>query len=188
MSLFVAACDAVRQTFFCTVFGLHHTNKNGGMRGSTVMPGAGDFIIEMLREPQAMSGSIRAAKIKAAEDGWEQAFKVEKIELPGIVLHTSLVLVPVTATARPQGGRGWPDIAVCRDILAGIDDQWMRGQPWCHATNSSRSAVSNIMQKWNLPRPVVKDILEKWNAEGVIEEAMRDTRLHIKGYRKLASI
>src|SRR4029077_15901285 len=68
MTLFVAACDAIRQRFLATVFGLHHTNKNGGMRGSTVMPGAGDFIIEVRREPGAMQGSIFATKIKAAED------------------------------------------------------------------------------------------------------------------------
>ena len=34
MSLFIAACDAVRQQFQATVFGLHHTSRNGNMRGS----------------------------------------------------------------------------------------------------------------------------------------------------------
>jgi hypothetical protein len=170
------------------VFGLHHTNKSGGMRGSTVIPGAGDFIIEMVREPGAMTGSIVAVKIKAAEDGWEQAFKVEKITLPGIVEHTSLALVPTAQPPKHEGGRGWPDLAVCRSILAAIDEQWMAGQPWCHASNSSRSAVENIMQKWNLKRPIVKDILGKWTAEKIIEEAERDTKNHIKGYRKLVGI
>ena len=43
------------------------------------MPGAGDFMIEVRREPGAMAGSIFAKKIKDGEDGWEQHFKVEKI-------------------------------------------------------------------------------------------------------------
>ena len=78
MTLFMSACDAVRQRFGTVVFGVHHTNANGKFRGSTVMPGAGDFILEVRREPGAMAGSIFAFKIKDGEDGWEQHFKVEK--------------------------------------------------------------------------------------------------------------
>ena len=33
MTLFVAACDAVRQRFLTTVLGLHHTSRNGNIKG-----------------------------------------------------------------------------------------------------------------------------------------------------------
>jgi hypothetical protein len=69
MTLFVAACDAVRQRFRATVIGVHHTSRHGNMRGSTVFPGAADFLIEVNREEGAMQGFIKAVKIKAAEDG-----------------------------------------------------------------------------------------------------------------------
>ena len=36
MTLFVGACDAVRERFNAAVFGIHHTNKEGGFRGSNV--------------------------------------------------------------------------------------------------------------------------------------------------------
>ena len=105
--MFVAACDAVRQLFDATVIGLHHTNANGGFRGSTVMPGAGDFLIEVRREPGAKAGSIYAKKIKDDEDGWEQAFKViteRKSHCPGIVARTNLVVESDAAPEQREGG------------------------------------------------------------------------------------
>jgi len=185
MSLFVAACDAVRQRFLATVFGLHHTSRNGNMRGSTVMPGAGDFIIEVRREPGAMSGSIYAFKIKAAEDGWEQPFAVTEVVLNGIVRHTSLMIDPVDEAPKNAPGRGWPDAAVCREILSAIDDQWKKGDPWCFATNSSRSGVTNIVKKWPIKRDIAKDILATWTAQGMIEEVEYNAKTHAKGYRKV---
>lgn len=92
MTLFVSACDAVRQRFGCIVVGVHHTARAGNMRGSTVFPGAGDFILGVEREPGATEGKIIATKIKAAEDGWEQAFRVEEVALP--FANTSLVVCP----------------------------------------------------------------------------------------------
>ena len=153
------------------VFGIHHTNKNGEFRGSTVMPGAGDFMIEVRREPGAMAGSIVAKKIKDGEDGWEQNFKVEKIALGDFGSNTSLVVDPVDQQpARESGSGGWPSREICKEILAAIHEQWMKGKPWCHAHNSSRAAVSNIAKRWNLNATVVVDILTSWTARGIIEE------------------
>ena len=148
------------------------------------MPGAGDFIIEVRREPGAMSGSIFAFKIKAAEDGWEQPFKVTKIMLDGIVEHSSLMVDPVDVAPKVERGRGWPETAVCREILSAIDDAWATGQPWCFASNSSRSAVTHMMKKWNLKRPIARDIMETWSAEGVIVETVYSSKDHIKGFKK----
>lgn len=183
MTLFVAACDAVRQRFKTTVIGVHHTSRSGNMRGSTVFPGAGDFLIEVNREEGAKHGFIKAAKIKAAEDGWEQHFKVEEIQLGDIGGHSSLVLVATDETPKQEQNNGWPNIDICKQIVAAISEQWQAGRPWCFAHNSSRSAVANISKRWKLKRALVVDMLGTWTANEVIVEAERDTKNHVKGYR-----
>jgi AAA domain/Bifunctional DNA primase/polymerase, N-terminal len=188
MTLFVAACDAVRQKFNTTVIGVHHTSRSGNMRGSTVFPGAGDFLIEVNREEGSKQGFIKATKIKAAEDGWEQHFKVEEIQLGDIGGHKSLVVESTDEKPKEEHQNGWPDTDVCRQIIAAIDEQWKSGKPWCFAHNSSRYAVANISKRWSLPRHLVADILSTWTANGVIEEGERDTKTHVKGYRVVAGI
>ncbi|WP_439407929.1 AAA family ATPase [Bradyrhizobium sp. DASA03076] len=186
VSLFVGACEALQKAFGCIVVGIHHTNASGGFRGSTVMPAAGDFIIEVRREAGVMTGSIFAAKIKDAEDGWEQNFKVSKIELDDD--KVSLVVDPVHDKAKREGKTSWPSRAVCQEILAAIHEQWVKKNPWCYAGNTSRAAVPIIMTRWGLKRAVVKDILSSWTANGIIEEVVYDTKNKQRGYRKLVDI
>jgi hypothetical protein len=186
MTLFVAACDAVRQRFGATVVGIHHTARAGNMRGSTVIPGAGDFVLEVRREPGAMHGSIFASKVKAAEDGWEQFFIVTKKTASDIGGHTSLVID--STDAKPAGEDVWPHRDICRQILAAIDEQWMSGFPWCHAQNSSRSALKNIALRWQLDRGQVQKLLDHWTANGIIREDTVSAKKRIKGYQKLLEI
>ena len=183
MSLFVAACDAVRLRFNTVVLGVHHTNKDGGIRGSSVIPGAATFLIEARREENATEGSIYAEKIKDAPDRWEQHYKVNTVDLG--FGHTSLALDPMEAPAQEHN---LPPMNVCREILHAIDVQWQRGMPWCHAQNSARSAVSNISLRWGLERDVVKFLLDKWRANERIEEQECDAKNHIRGYRKIGEI
>jgi len=185
MTLFVKACDAVRIRFGATVIGVHHTNAAGGFRGSTVMPGAGDFMIEMRREAGALEGSIFAKKIKDAEDGWEQHFRIVKIELGGLEARSSLVLEPVDEAPKREPQTAWPDRDICRQILAAIDEAWSKGRPWCYARNSSRCAIPVIMKRWQLKREIVDDILLTWTTNGVIAEEVCDAKNHLSGYRKL---
>jgi hypothetical protein len=187
MTIFVAACDAVRQRFGSTVIGIHHTARAGNMRGSTVIPGAGDFIVEVKREAGALTGSITAAKIKAGEDGWEQFFKVEKIQLGNIGGNSSLALDPIDVIPR-DNGNGWPERDVCRAILAAIEEQWVAGEPWCFAHNTPRAAIINIVKRFHLDRDVVKDMLETWVANKVITEEVFNIKNQTKGYRKLMDI
>jgi hypothetical protein len=189
MTLFVRACELIQLEFQCIVIGVHHTNKNGAIRGSTVLPGAGDFLLETRRETGQDTGTMVLQKVKDGEDGIELPFSVTKVDLPGIIPRTSLVVDPDGASAAARAaGPSWPDIAVCRDILAELDRQWWSGTPWCFATNSPRSAVTNISKKWQLKREVVKDMLASWNANGIITEIEQNAKTHVKGYKKLVSI
>ena len=189
MTMFVAACDAVRQLFDATVIGLHHTNANGGFRGSTVMPGAGDFLVEVRREPGAKSGSIYAKKIKDDEDGWEQAFKVIEIPLPGIVARTNLVVESDAAPEQREGGnKEKASFDVREQILSELHKAWGDGKPWSHALNSDRSGVNIIMKRWGQSKKNAQDILNTWLAKDIIEVAVFSTKTKTKGYRKMKDL
>jgi len=88
MTLFIGACDAVRQTFQTTVVGVHHTSRQGNLRGSTVFDGAADFLYAIEREEGEKVGEIHAKKIKSAPDGWSMSFELKQTwnpETPGRV-------------------------------------------------------------------------------------------------------
>ena len=188
MSIFVAACDAVRNRFNTTVVGVHHTNYAGGIRGSTVIPGAGDFLLETRREEGADTGSIYTKKIKDGEDGWERFFEVKRIPLGDIKGSTSLAVDGIDNEAPKATSDDWPDKDTLRKILAAIAEQWFRKQPWCFAKTSPRSAVVNIMKRWRITRKVVDDILAEWTANEIIVHDVCDAKQHLTGYRKLTDI
>ena len=185
MTVFVRACDLVRQKFNTVVFGLHHTARAGNMRGSTVIPAAGDFVIEMRREVGAWEGSFYVSKLKAGEDGWEQHFKIMKVDVGLAGEYSSLVLEPTDEEPKREPGMAWPDRDICRQILAAIDEAWSKGRPWCFARNTSRSAITNITKRWRLTQETVEDILATWTANGVVTEEVCDAKNHISGYRKM---
>jgi hypothetical protein len=189
MTLFVAACDAVRQLFGATVVGLHHTNANGGFRGSTVMPGAGDFLIEVRREPGARAGSIYAKKIKDDEDGWEQPFKMIEVPLPGIVARTNVVVESDTPPEQREGGnKEKASFDVREQILSELHRAWSAGNAWSHNFGSSRSGVKVVMKRWGLSRNAATEVLDTWLARDIIREEVYDTKNKSKGYRKLKDL
>ena len=191
MSLFVRACEYIQHEFQCIVVGVHHTNKNGGMRGSTVIPGAGDFLLETRRETGAETGTMVLQKVKDGEDGVELPFKWIKVDLPGIVPRTSLVVDPAgdaKPAAAANAGGDLPDITVCREILAALAMAWFNKMPWCKSANGARPAVDMIMGRWQLKRDTAKKLLSLWMANGVIESDVYDKKNKLSGYRKLIDL
>lgn len=195
MTLFVAACDAVRQRFRATVIGVHHTSRGGNMRGSTVFPGAGDFLVEVNREEGAMHGSIKATKIKAAEDGWEQPFKVEQIEIGDIAGHKSLVVDASDGEQPKADGAKWPDASVCRDILGHIRTEWFSGKPLSTAPQTKKSgryAPAVISKKFNLEIGLVEWMLQQWlevrDPDPVLAVEMVNTVTKAMGLKVVGSI
>lgn len=191
MTLFVAACDAVRQRFGATVIGIHHTSRNGNMRGSTVFPGAGDFLVEVNREEGASHGSITATKIKAAQDGWEQHFTAEEIHLGDIAGHKSLVVSAACAPPPEDHSDGWPDKEVCRRILRAIDDAWLKKQPWSsfpQAKKQGRFAPKIISEIFEVAPPVAQDMVEKWLMNSVLTVEIFDPHTKGRGLRVTGGI
>jgi hypothetical protein len=71
MGAFVRTCDAIQEEYGCCVLAIHHTNKSGGLRGSTVLPAAADAIIELRKEGKASIHklALRAEKLKDGDVG-----------------------------------------------------------------------------------------------------------------------
>ena len=187
MTIFVQACEAVYKRFGCVVVGIHHSNNQGGIRGSSVIPGAGDFLIEVKRSLGEMKGSIVARKVKDAEDGWEQFFTVDKVSAGLLGGTTSLVLNAVPG-GTPKPDDWLPPLHTCREILAGMEDEWIAGRPWCFAKNVARWAVRNISLRWGLEPKNVERLLAHWVAKNVIAHDVCDAKKHVSGYRKLTDI
>jgi hypothetical protein len=76
MTLFIRACDVVRDVFGCAVLGVHHAGKNGDMRGSTVLRGAGDFVFGLTRKEGATVGQLACEKQKDGPDGWKEPYRL----------------------------------------------------------------------------------------------------------------
>jgi hypothetical protein len=81
MTLFVKACDHVKDVFQCAVLGVHHAGKSGDMRGSTVLRGAGDFVFKLERAKGASIGHLTCEKQKDAPDGWAEPYVFERVDL-----------------------------------------------------------------------------------------------------------
>jgi hypothetical protein len=189
MTLFIAACDAVRQRFRTTVVGVHHTNAGGGFRGSTVMPAAGDFILETRREPGAMSGSIFAKKVKDSEDGWEDFFEVTKVELGDIAGRASLCLDKAD-TPPPQSG--WPDKDTCQRILDAMAEAWRNAKPWSpayQARNSGRYAPAIMVRSFKVSDlKKAQEMIEVWLQNEILSFEEYDAHTKVKGLRVIGSI
>ena len=109
MSVFIRACDRIRERFGCAVMGVHHSAKGAPkMRGSSVLQGAGDAVFAVVKPLEALSdngedghaaqnsgpdekqGILIAEKIKAARDGWAQRFSLREVHCGDIKGNTSL--------------------------------------------------------------------------------------------------
>ncbi|MFG1193372.1 AAA family ATPase [Xanthobacter flavus] len=81
MTLFVRSCDALRDAYSCAVLGVHHAGKDGTMRGSTVLQGAGDFVFRLDREEGKSVGFLHCDKQKDAPDGWSERYSFSPVQL-----------------------------------------------------------------------------------------------------------
>ena len=192
MTLFIGACDEVKETFGSTVCGVHHLSRSGNLRGSTVFDGAADFLLAVSREEGSEIGQLHAKKIKAAADGWTQNFRLRSIELGGIAGHTSLFAEATDEKIEePAEKDGWPSKIICQEILNAIRTAWISGRPWSthyHARRDGRYAASHIHNNWEIDERVASQMLETWLNNRIIEVSVFDSGSKMKGLKVLQDL
>jgi hypothetical protein len=187
MTLFIRANDLLREKFKCTVMGVHHTNKLGDMRGSSVFNGAGDCLLEVRREEGAETGELHAKKIKSAPDGWSIQFKLNPVQTGDIKGTSSLV--PSLTTAPIRQDSEWPDRTICQSILNAVEAAWEAKQPWSpypQAKATGRYAASVIAHRWGLEEAQAARMLELWQANGILAYELCDAKQKVKGLKVMA--
>lgn len=185
MTLFVAACDAVRAEFSATVVGVHHTSRAGNMRGSTVFDGAGDFLAQIEREEREDGeriGVLTARKIKAAEDGWRQTFDLEEVQIG--LTATSLFAAPCEERVAAPIPATWPDKSICRLVLGEVEKRARSMAPLSSFPNTrtlGRYFPDVIAQEFGIKPAIAADMLQKWLNSGVLSVAVVDAKTKLKG-------
>lgn len=183
MTLFVSACGLLQERFGCTVVGVHHAGKDGKMRGSTVLNGAGDFVLHLDREKGKTVGNLTCDKQKEAEDGWTEGYAFNKVDLGDD--QSSLVVSRVGPSSGPgtdkAPGRG---SAVLQLVLEAMHLAWESGEPWGASHQSKdRYAPRKMAHDFGVPADKAEEFLDLWVADGSIELAVCDKRSKRKGYR-----
>lgn len=190
MTLFIKACDEVRETFGATVIGVHHTSRQGNMRGSTVFDGAGDFLFGIERDEGDMIGTMTAKKIKAAQDGWKQSFELKEVTLSGgIKSTTSLVAVSCEQQAKEKSVL--PPKDVCRRILSDISTAWHSGKPWSSMPQTKakgRYAPALIKARHDVVEKLAELLIKTWLENGVLTYDMCDKSTKMQGLKVAGSI
>lgn len=184
MTLFVRACDALKEAFRCAVVGVHHAGKSGDMRGSTVLRGAGDFVFRMTRRPKSHVVALDCEKQKDGPDGWGDTYLVEPVEVGDG--ETSLVI------ERTDMGIG-PDTEVTPElaarVLAAIGAAWEAGEPWAMAPQArDRFAVRRLVADFGMGADTAEQTLRTWEATGLICTDTVSTRNKRKGLRVVGDL
>lgn len=189
MTLFIKACDEVRETFGATVIGVHHTSRAGNLRGSTVFDGAGDFLFGIEREEGETIGTMTAKKIKAAQDGWKQAF--ELVETPVGDIKATKSLVAVACEQKAPEKDAWPPKDVCRKVLSEISQAWSSGNPWSSMPQTrakGRYAPALMKTQFDIPEKVAQLMIQTWLQTKVLSYEMASKVTKMQGLKVIGSI
>lgn len=189
MTLFIKACDEVRETFGATVIGVHHTSRAGNLRGSTVFDGAGDFLFGIERDEGETIGTMTAKKIKAAQDGWKQAF--ELVETPVGDIKATKSLVAVACEQKAPEKDAWPSKDVCRKVLSEIAQAWSSGNPWSSMPQTrakGRYAPALMKTQFDIPEKVAQLMIQTWLQTKVLSYEMASKVTKMQGLRVVGGI
>jgi hypothetical protein len=193
MTLFIKACDEVRETFGATVIGVHHTSRQGNMRGSTVFDGAGDFLFGIERDEGDMVGTMTAKKIKAAQDGWKQSFELVEVAVGDnkATIKATKSLVAISCEQQAKEKDVWPPKDVCRRILSDISTAWHSGNPWSSMPQTKakgRYAPALIKARYDVMERVAELMVQTWLQTAILSYEMRDKSTKMQGLKVIGSI
>lgn len=179
MTLFVRACDALKAAFQCCVVGIHHAGKSGDMRGSTVLRGAGDFVLRMSRSAGAQVVELTCEKQKELPDGWSESFLVSTVTLAptesSLVLERSELTIGPDAVLTPE---------LTQRILDAMRAAWDAGAPWAKTPQAKeRYAIRRLIADFAFKPSDAESALSLWEKSGLIVFGMVDTNSKKMGYR-----
>lgn len=182
MTLFVRACDRVKETFRCAVVGVHHAGKNGDMRGSTVLLGAGDFVFRLERRIGATIGNLFCEKQKDAPDGWDEPYRFDLVTLEDG--QTSLVVERADLSVGPSLEL---TPATSHAVLGAMRAAWERGEPWSKASQAGdRRAVRRMVADFGFKAAAAEELLEVWEQTGLVRVEIVDPKNKKSGFRVIA--
>jgi len=189
MTLFIRACDAVREAFDTAVIGVHHTSRAGNLRGSTVFDGAGDFLLQVEREEGEWTGEIIARKIKSAQDGWRLPFELVRKPIPNTIGGESLIARPLSEDKKPKNKL--PEKETLRRILDEMRQAWIDKNPWTlstHGRAKARSAIVMMQVRYSVPEKIAQFLIDQWITNEVIKEGLCDTHSKRMGIQVIGGI
>ena len=186
MTLFVSACDRIRDAYQCVVLGVHHAGKSGDLRGSTVLLGAGDFVMRLSRKDKSAS-IVRLAceKSKDGADDWSSDFRMAKVTLLGDErpkggFETSRVIVPLGAAVaadvtreggEPKGGVMGLAPGLYEAILDSVETAWVSGDPWAGyrgRVDEDKKGVVRLMREFRMDKDFAISFLDGLVDAGVL--------------------
>ena len=174
MTLFVDAVAKVQDAFRCAALGVHHTSRQGNLRGSTVFEGQADFVFHLERQKGSSIGQLHCTKQKDGPDGWHDSYRFQEV-------GGSLVPVRFKAESEDEAPVR-PDLE--HGVLGAMQAAWDRNDPWAKRSyGRRRSAVGEMDRLFDIPKGEATAMLDRWTLLGKIEIATVDPRAKITGYR-----
>ncbi|MEC5291567.1 MULTISPECIES: AAA family ATPase [unclassified Aurantimonas] len=178
MTLFVAACDALKDAFGCVVLGVHHAARAGNMRGSTVLAGAGDFVFKLERTKGAVVGMLICEKQKDAPDGWAEPYRFDVVRVEG-----GSSLVPTRCETMAGVSINLTADLSAR-ILAAMNEAWAAGSPWGRTYHAKERQFARVaFRDFGIEAEKAERLLEMWVATGTVVEEIADKKSKRKGLR-----
>ncbi len=185
MTVFVAACDALRMQTGAFVLGVHHTSKAGEMRGSSVFAGQADVVLQLTRKKGATIGKLTCAKQKDAPDGWHDHYRLAQVSLPDGT--SSLVPERVGAGEVAEQESVTPDQQ--KLILDAMQEAWDKGEPWSDKQQSKDRFIGRVVARdYDVPAHLIMACLDIWTQQGLVEVQMFDKRNGKKGLRVVGHV
>lgn len=185
MGLFVEACDRIRDAFSCAVLGVHHTGKDGSVRGSTVIPGAADFIFRLDRDHGSPVGMLTCEKQKDGTAFWHHSYRFDVVDVEGLASPQGEPLTSVVVS-RCEAGDGIEAAgltpAVSDAVLAALRAAGEAGEPWSrNARAKERFFVRRMTSDFGMTAAAAENLMAVWIGSGVVEERQISTRHKSKG-------
>jgi 5S rRNA maturation endonuclease (ribonuclease M5) len=148
MGAYVAGADRLRRAFQCTVVIVHHSGKNGDMRGSSALDGAVDVKIRAKRDGKCRS-IIEIACEKQKDYPHFETFWVHMESPDG--KDGSVFLSPADRPSKENADTGRPSdramqaLAKLRDVSAKIPDGWVSRADWLSACKIKVDTFNNYL-------------------------------------------